>query len=1066
MRKLPVILLASVMTALLMLSCSTRKNTATSRAYQAFTTRYNVYFNGDEHYKETLKEMEKNYEDDYSRTLIFMHPAEAKADPKATQPTGDFTRSIEKAQKAIQLHSIKKRPKKKSGRSNDPKYRAWLKRDEYNPFLHNAWMMMGRSQFNNGDFLGAASTFYYTAKHFNWLPGTVTEAELWQARSYIAMGWNYEAENIMRRIKDTDLTSGTLRGLYNYVYGDLYVHMKEYDKAIPYLVEARSHAKGTQKTRISFLLGQVYSLLGRKQEAYQAFGKAAGASGAPYRTQFNARIRQSEVYQGDNIEPEVKALRRMARYSRNKEYLDQIYYAIGNLYLSRRDTTRAIENYELAVEKSTRNNIDKAIAQITLGGLFFDQHRYDKAQPCYSEAVPLLPDTYPGYDQLRRRSDVLDELAVYSQNVTLQDSLLKLSAMTPEEQLAVVNKIIDDLKKKEKEEEERARKEEYLAQQDAAGNGLQDNNAPTTFTLNTDNSWYFYNNATRNAGRTDFQKRWGSRRLEDDWRRRNKSSFDLNDFEESSDDEDGEENPEEDGSDNNADDKKSEDSKEDKELAKKENDPHYPEYYLKQIPKTDLEKLTSNDVIQEGLYNMGLILKDKLEDYPSANEEWQTLLTRYPDNIYRLDVYYNLYLMYMRTGQTALAEKYRQLILNDFADSKYGLAMRDPNYLDHLREMETEQEHMYERAYQAYLDNRNDAVHAAYDEMMHKYPLSKIMPKFMFIDALTYVTENNPDKFRSILKELLERYPETDITPLASAYLSGLAKGRKLNSGSGSNLRGMIWDMRLGNDSTAVASSDSVIFDLNPADPQLLVLAFPTDSVSSNKLLFDIARHNFTSYVVKDFDLEQMNFGRLGMLIVKGFANLDELTHYRKVLAADASLHIPPQVRPVMISAKNFELLLQQGRSLEEYFRFVNESNAADAVKAAIPDEIYDTLPEEEADDDEQPDFAEPPAITVEDNSGVDSQVNTAPNADVAPAAKAVPEEAASPAPKEEKPEAEPTVPANKPSQPETKPTQPVEKPKQPEAKPAQPSVPTVKATPLPSYPQGSEGDDEEDMMD
>lgn len=1082
MRKILYIVLSALIAAMAFQSCSTRKNTAASRAYQAFTTRYNVYFNGDEHYKETLKEMEKTYEDDYSRTLIFMHPAEAKADPKATQPSGDFTRSIEKAQKAIQLHSIKKRPKKKSGRNNDPKYKAWLKRDEYNPFLHNAWMMMGRSQFNNGDFLGAASTFYYTSRHFNWLPATVTEARLWQARSYISMGWLYEAENIMRQVKEADLTNGTLRGLYNYVYGDLYVHMHEYDKAVPYLTEAMAHAKGTQKTRISFLLGQVYSLLGRKQDAYQAFGKAAKASGAPYRTQFNARIKQSEVYQGENIEPEVKALRRMTRYDRNKEYLDQIYYAIGNLYLSRRDTTRAIENYELAVEKSTRNNIDKAIAQITLGELFFARHRYDKAQPCYSEAVPLLPDTYPGYEQLKRRSDVLDELAVYSQNVTLQDSLLRLSAMTPEEQLAVVNKIIDDLKKKEKEEAERAKKEEYLAQQEAAGNGLQTDNAPTTFTLNTDDSWYFYNNATRNAGRTDFQKRWGSRRLEDDWRRRNKSSFDFNDFETPA---DGEESDEENPDDAEATSDNEETKSEDKELAAKENDPHFPEYYLKQIPKTYLERLTSNDVIQEGLYNMGLILKDKLEDYPSANDEWQRLLSRYPDNIYRLDVYYNLYLMYMRTGQTALADRYRQLILSDFADSKYGQAMRDPDYLDNLRRMESEQERLYERAYDAYLDNRNTQVHAAYDEMMHKYPLSKIMPKFMFIDALAYVTENNPDKFRSTLKELLERYPDTDITPLASAYLAGLAKGRKLNSGSGGNLRGIIWDMRLGNDSTAVAEGDSIVFDLNPADPQLLVLAYPTDSVSPNKLLFDIARHNFTSYVVKDFDLEQMNFGRLGMLIVKGFANLDELTHYRKVLDADHALSIPPQVRPVMISAKNFELLLQQGRSLEEYFRFVDESNAAEAVRTAIPDDIYDTLPEEEAAEGERPtlDDTEPAApnaspTNVGTHPGASATQDSVPEAsptipDSSPTdvgtrrdASATPADGNAPA----QPTATPAENGNTPTSPakQTPATKPTAKPTpapKPAAKPTPKPAekPAVRPVPLPSYPQGSEGDEEED---
>ena len=147
----------AVVAAMALVSCSPRKNNAATRKYQEFITRYNIHFNGDTHYKETLKEMETVYEDDYSR-LLFIHPAEAKADDKAPQPQGNFDRSIEKAQKAIQLRSIKKKPKKKSGRSSDPAYKAWMKREEYNPFLHNSWMMMGRSQYMNGDFLGSAST--------------------------------------------------------------------------------------------------------------------------------------------------------------------------------------------------------------------------------------------------------------------------------------------------------------------------------------------------------------------------------------------------------------------------------------------------------------------------------------------------------------------------------------------------------------------------------------------------------------------------------------------------------------------------------------------------------------------------------------------------------------------------------------------------------------------------------------------------------------------------------------------------------------------------------------------
>ena len=462
----------AVVAAMALVSCSPRKNNAATRKYQEFITRYNIHFNGDTHYKETLKEMETVYEDDYSR-LLFIHPAEAKADDKAPQPQGNFDRSIEKAQKAIQLRSIKKKPKKKSGRSSDPAYKAWMKREEYNPFLHNSWMMMGRSQYMNGDFLGSASTFFYISKHFSWLPNTVTEARLWEARCYCAMDWLFEAETILTRIKPEQLTTKKIRELYYTAYADFLMKSKEYEKAIPMLREGIRLSSGTQKIRLNFLLGQLYTLIGNKEEAYKAFGKAGASPSATYRTKFNARIKQSEVFNGSDIEPEVKALKRMVRYDRNKEYLDQVYYAIGNLYLSRRDTLNAIANYELAAEKSTRNGIDKAISQLTLGGLYYDLRKYSKAQPCYAEAVPLIPETYPDYRRLKKRSDVLDELALYSQNVELQDSLLRLAAMTPEQQLEAVNKIIEALKKKEKEEAEAAAREEFMANRDAQANNLQ-----------------------------------------------------------------------------------------------------------------------------------------------------------------------------------------------------------------------------------------------------------------------------------------------------------------------------------------------------------------------------------------------------------------------------------------------------------------------------------------------------------------------------------------------------------------------------------------------------------------
>ena len=920
-------------------SCSPRKNNAATRKYQAFITRYNIYYNGDTHYKETLKDMEEGYQDDYSR-MLFLHPAEAKADEKAPQPNGNFDRSIEKAQKAIQLRSIKKKPAKKAGQNRTQKQKEWLKRDEYNPFLHNAWLMMGRSQFMNGDFIGAAATFFYISKHFTWLPNTVTEAKLWEARSYCAMDWMFECESILTRIKQDQLTSKQLKELYYTTYADYYVKKQEYPKAAEMLRQAIPLTSGQQKTRLNFLLGQVLQKTGDKAGAYKAFAKAGGSQGASYRTKFNARIKQSEVFEGTDIMPEVKALKRMVRYDRNKEYLDQVYYAIGNLYLSRRDTANAIENYEFAVEKSTRSGIDKAIAQVTLGGLYYDRHQYNKAQPCYSEAVPQLPETWPDYRVIKRRSDVLDELAVYSQNVELQDSLLRLSEMTPEQQLEVINKIIDELKKKEKEEADAAAREEFLAKNE--GNQLQSNNTQTFTMNNGDNSWYFYNTMTKNSGRTEFQRRWGNRKLEDDWRRRNKASFNFNDFDTpSGDDTDAEQTADSIAAAGDTPDKP------DEEAAKKESDPHYPEYYLKDIPKTDLDKQNANDIIQEGLYNMGVILKDKMEDFPAAESEFENLLTRYPDNTYRLDVYYNLYLMYMRAGQTAKAEKYRNLILSDFADSKYGIAMRDPDYIESLRRMQQVENQLYDQALDAYLNNRNSEVHAVYGTVTEKYPLSKLMPKFMFIEALSLVTDKRPEEFKTVLREMLERFPDTDLTPYASAYLKGIAQGRQLQEGA-SNMRPMLWDIKLGNDSVAAQADGELKFEINHDDEQLLILLFPTDVISQNALLYNVARHNFTSFMVKDFDLEQMNFGRLGLLIIKGFDNVDELNYYRQVLNRNTSFEMPPEVRPVVISKKNFDTLLQSGRSFDDYFNYMRDKTYQDTQETVLPPELIESLAEAE----------------------------------------------------------------------------------------------------------------------
>ena len=953
-RRWPLWLPAILLLMLFMGACSTKKNTASSRNWQAFTTRYNVYYNGKTSFDEQLKIQEGEYEDDYTR-MLFTHPAEAFNDPKLPQPKGDFKRTLEKMQKAIQLHSIKKKPVKRGSSKKEKEFRE---REEFNPFLHNAWLTMGKGQFFSGDFTGSAATFFYISKHFKWLPDVVTEALIWQARSYVALGWDYEAENILHQVKPKMLTNKELTNLYNLVEAAYLVKTAKYKESVPYLEQAAKAAKGSQKNRLYFLLGQVYAQLGNKKSAYDAFKKAGSGVSTAYRTKFNARIKQSEVFSGSNIKGEVRALKAMTRYERNKEYEDQIYYAIGNLYLSRKDTANAKENYIEAVRKSTRNGIDKAMAQLALGAIYFDERDYIKAQPCYSEALPLINNNYPDYALLKRRSDVLDELSVYAGNVHLQDSLLTLSKLSPEEQLAVCERLVEELKKREKEEAQAAALEELKAKQDANAPNPMGNqqSAAAGFVTNGDNSWYFYNSMTKQAGKTEFQRKWGARRLEDDWRRRNKTVFAYEEVEE----EEEIEVPDGEATDSV--------SAAEKERVKNENDPHNVEYYLKNIPKTEEQIATCNEIIEEGLYNMGIILKDKLEDYPAARGEFNSLIDRYPDNKYMLDVYYNMYLMAVREDNSADAQHWRNLIISRFPDSSYGKAMLDPDYFQKLREMHALQEQMYEEAYEAYLSNQNRIVHGLTEEMETDYPLSPILPKFVFIDALSYLTEGNYAQFKSRLVELLEKWPDTDMTPMAGSIVKNLNAGREPHKGLG-NSRGMIWDLRLSDnqDEPVAADGQPANFERDPSKPQYLVIAFPRDSINANQLLYEIARFNFSTFVVEDFDLETMSFGNIGLILVKGFKNLPQLEKYRTVMAA-SDFELPEGARPIMISKANFELLLREGRSFEEYFQFEQQEpeppipeGISDAVDAVINDGPSDlSEPSESSEPSEASEISEP----------------------------------------------------------------------------------------------------------
>lgn len=911
-----------VLFILLFPSCSNQKNTALTRLYHSVNTRYNIHFNAEEAYKETLKAQNGAREDNLSQRLyIFPDNSDSTAQQSAG---GNYTTTIDKTTKAIKLHSIKAKPKRDPNRRNDKEYQDWLQQKEYTPFLDKVWLLLAKAEFQEGNYLRAITTFMYISKIYSTNRDIVTESQLWIARAYTEMGWMYEAGNILHKIELAGGVADSQKSFYSAVKANYLIRNNELSTAIPYLRAALKDEKDKlQKLRMKYLLGQLYIETGDNILADKSFASVQGMN-TPYKYSFNAKLQQLQLDPTLSKKDVIASLVKMGKSAKNKEYLDQIYFTVGNIYLQNLDTLKAVDNYKLAIKESTRNGYDKMITEVTLADLYFDQREFVSAQPLYASAINKIKKTHEAYPRVALRSDVLDELVVHVVTVETQDSLQYLAQLPEEERLAIINKKVEEIKKQEDEnlKNEARQKHEEEAQNRISTwadlENVSNNQQPTpSVPASNDNanSFYFYNEQAVNQGKVAFQKQWGNRKLEDDWRRRNKSnlSMDLADMDESQTDS------------LSISDKMPDIT--DKKESKAIDDIYSVEYYLQQLPFTTEAIKESNDLIENALFNMGKIYKDKLEDTVLAVEAFSTDISRFPNTPNLEEIYYQLLLIYMQTGDHNMMETYRNKLLSDFPSGKYAPPLSDPNYEWNFRHMPVIEDSLYTAAYNAYLIADVQTVRNNYQDIKTKYPFTDLMPKFEFLNALSYAQTRDIENLGDNLKKLTKDYPKADVTPLATDILQRINDGKIILS-DGSPITEFDWSKAyLGNKSLTDEEGIVLAFSNNPDSEFILLLMFKSNTVDRNKLLYEVADYNFSNYVIQTFDLNFDTDPPYDILQIKGFKSLANIKSYlTKALSTDGLVNkIDANIFTVPISIENYTKVLPR-LGLEQYTIFFAEN--------------------------------------------------------------------------------------------------------------------------------------------
>lgn len=902
MRRTKTALYALMLPLVLMVTgCSTSRNTAMSRSYQALVTKYNVYFNGNEAYKKGYEAQEKAKKDNLLEILDLYPISDEKV-----RGTGksDFDRAIEKSQKAVKLHSISVKPEKKKGTLTEAE-KAYQNKIEYNPFLWHAWFLMADAQRQNGDFIEAASTYSYITKLYFDEPEIVAEAQYKMAQCYSELGWNYEAEELFQRSGETKVGLARHQD-YQARFASHLLNQERFEESIPLLEDAisRKGLSKTQRIREKYLLAQLYKTTGREDDAYRMFGKVIRMS-PPYEIEFHARIQQTETMaNGGNIRKIMKKLKRMERDPKNKESLDQIYYAMGNIHLVRGDTVTALELYNEGLEKSKKSSPEKGILLLTMANLYWDRQDYANASRCYSEAVGLIGNDHKEYETVKLRSEVLEDLVECTETIKLQDSLQWLSTLPEAKLYEIIDKVIEEYQEQERKDEERRKQEakEAARQGASAQMSIEDDGGSA-------GGWYFYNTKALERGKKDFIKQWGNRKLEDNWRRSNKTTLAIED------------NLPADIQELDALDMDTLMDIVVDSLPPKETNPYKREYYIQQIPYTDQEKEESDKLISAALLEQGIIYKDRLTEYPFAEKSLLRIADDYPEADEADQALYNLYLMYSLWGRFTEADACRARMQQFYPESDYTVMICDPDYIDNARYGKHREDSIYVATYAAFREGDSRTVRNNCQISAGKYPKGQHRAKFMFLDAAIDLQEGQTDTFLVKLKEIVSKYPQNEISELAGLIAQGIQNGKILQSTS----FGSIWDRRNGTAQETLADSLLPEFSQERYEPFIFILAYPEGELNQNQLLFEVARYNFTNYMMRNFDLSFQTEQGIGMLQIAEFLNFDEAYVYSRSLYDDPEMARKLSgIKAVIITRRNLDILLKH-YSFNDYQEFYEE---------------------------------------------------------------------------------------------------------------------------------------------
>ncbi|WP_175404120.1 tetratricopeptide repeat protein [Mucilaginibacter sp. PPCGB 2223] len=710
---------------LLFAACNLEKESGFNRMMQNLTARYNILFNANEVLRQHQETMALNYVDNYGQLLSVYQDTAAKS-PAADKA---LTSVIERGNTLIA-------------------------EKEQSHYIPDAYMLLGKANFLQYNYYNAIEFFSYVIRTYPKSRDLVQEARVWKARALMHTDQLAVADTLL----DTALQNIFPKEQHT---ADVYATKLQYDIYAEKYADAEAMAAQAvhfsrdinHKLRWTFILAQLQELNHKPAEAVKNYSRVMN-SNASFEMAFNAslnKIRIEDTQAGDKT-TRIDRLRKLLKNENNKEFIDQIYYQIGEIYLAQGNYNEAIKNYQLSIRNSTKNQDQKGLSYLRVADINFkNKADYATAKKYYDSTLTNLSPTYPGYQTIRKKADNLQLLADRLQTIAREDTLQMLAKLNEKDRAAKITALASGtlLQQQAIATASKNVQTASVRQQSQQGGGL-----------NATGNFYFYNTQAVAQGYTDFKRIWGNRPLTDNWRRsvQSNNNTTTNPSVAAIAQQNTTASPDQVAK-----------PAANPALTKLEND------LAQNVPLTPAQLTLSNTKIYNAYLDIANFYRDVLEDNKEAIGIFELLLQRFPNTVNKPSVYYNLYRLYSDIDK-AKSDYYKDLILKNYAESNFAKVILDPDYNQKLNDQNAAFTSSYTDLFDLIVKRKYTEAVTKANAVIEQFPGSAFLAQVYYLRAIAMGHRQKLDPFKTELDEIVSKFPDDRlITPLVKQHQAFIA---------------------------------------------------------------------------------------------------------------------------------------------------------------------------------------------------------------------------------------------------------------------------------------------------